>query len=119
MRWLAGVHLIEQIANQLERGRLQEAEVTFAILERMALVAKREGFELIVAGITDDAVTQALMMRGGMRFRTVDIAHDWSDPRYNLMPLDLHPNARGHAQYAEALARYLKEGDARRGPVLD
>ena len=109
MRRLAVAHLVERGWNRLEQRRLRGADVSFAILERFAERARREGITLVVAGITRDEPTQALLERCRAHgVRTVDIAVDLDLPGMRNLPWDPHPSARAHQLYAERLGGYLE-----------
>jgi hypothetical protein len=120
MRRLALSHLVERAWNRLEQRRLRGADVSFAILERFAGRAGREGIALVVAGFTRDEPTRALLERCAARgIRTVDVAVDLDLPGMRNLPWDPHPSARAHRLYAERLGGYLeREGlaGARRSP---
>ena len=109
MRLSAIVHLVERGLNRLERVWLGEHDVTFAILERMAEIARSEHFDIVVAGLGPDRATTAMLDRCRVRDWTViDISHDWTDPKLTNKPWDDHPNAAGQRLYAAALERGLR-----------
>jgi len=112
MRQLALAHLLERAWNRGEQRRLRGAEVTFAILERFAERARREGVAFVVAGITGDATTRALLERcRAAGWRAVDASVDLEQPGMRNLPWDPHPTARAHRIYANRLGAYLaREG---------
>ena len=109
MRLFAILHLLERGLNRLERVWLDERDVTFAILERMAEIARSEHFDIVLAGLGPDRATRTMLDRCRARDWTViDISHDWTDPKLTNKPWDDHPNAAGQRLYATALERGLR-----------
>jgi hypothetical protein len=109
MRLFAIVHLVERVLNRLERVWLDEDDVTFVILERMAEIARREQFDIVLAGLGPDRATRAMLDRCRARDWTViDISHDWADPNLKNEPWDDHPNAAGQRLYAADVERGLR-----------
>ena len=112
MRHLAVSHLVERAWNRIEQRRLRGADVTFAILERFAEGSRRAGIAFVVAGITRDEATRAMLERcRAAGWRAVDVSVDLEQPGMRNLPWDPHPSARAQRIYANRLGGYLaREG---------
>ncbi|MFT4571266.1 MAG: hypothetical protein ACI8TX_001717 [Hyphomicrobiaceae bacterium] len=86
-RALVLANFIENAWNRFERILLREREVTLAILERIEGIAVEANFDVLIATLTQDSSTEALL--GVCRERgwsAVDISHDYFDPKLNTCP---------------------------------
>ena len=112
MRRFAVSHLVERAWNRIEQRRLRGADVTFAILERFAERSRRAGIAFVVAGITRDEATHAMLERcRAAGWRAVDVSLDLEQPGMRNLPWDPHPSARAQRIYANRLGGYLaREG---------
>ncbi|MCP5348437.1 MAG: SGNH/GDSL hydrolase family protein [Gammaproteobacteria bacterium] len=104
----AVLNLLDDAYNSLERMLLRERDVTAALFERMAALAKRYGFELFVAGLSPDKATVEMLQRVELLgISTIDMAMPFWEPEFNNMPWDSHPNTAGQEIYAQKLEREL------------
>lgn len=108
MRYSALVHLLETRFDEAEVGWKQSHEVSKILIKAIRALCLEHGIRLIVAGIQDDALTREMLaFCAGEGIENVDLSFDQNDSSYTLKPFDPHPNARGHAHFAERLSAYF------------
>jgi len=109
MRYSAFIHFIEIKYNQLEERFLRSHAVSEALVKDMARLAKQHDVKLVVAGISPDPSTIAMLhfaQENGIP--SVDIAVDPSVKEHTNAPYDPHPSALANMKYADKLEAYLK-----------
>jgi len=109
-RYSVFVHALERLYNRIEESIHDSHAVSEALILALAERCRAAGIQLIVAGIYDDALTDAMLaFCRAHDILTVDIAVDLSRPEYNNLPYDSHPSALAHAHYAATLHAFLSE----------
>jgi hypothetical protein len=109
MRYSAFVHALEESYDGYEERHAHSHEVTKAIVREISELCRRNGIELVVAGLTSDSITSDMLLycqREGIR--TTSIWVDLSIKENNNLPYDSHPSALAHKQYAEKLESFLR-----------
>ena len=108
MEHLALAHVLELAYNKLEYHIYRSHAVSEAIVADMAELARVRGIQFIVAGISAEPGTDAMLSfarRQGIP--AVDIAVDLSIEGNSNRPHDAHPSALANRKYAERLAAFL------------
>lgn len=104
------INLFDDAINRIERIWLKESVVTLALFERMAELTRDQGIQLVVAGLSTDGGTQSMLSQlQDLGINTIDIGHEFWEPRYNNLPWDSHPNPMAQTMYADKLERGLLE----------
>lgn len=110
MRHSALVHLLETRFDEYEVGWKKSHEVSRILIKAVHALCLEHGVRLVVAGIHgDDGTREMLAFCAAEGIENVDLSFDPNDGAYTLQPFDPHPNARGHAHFAERLSAYLSE----------
>jgi hypothetical protein len=108
MRYSAALHLAENQFNQSEVKWKKSHEVSKLLIRAIHTLCVEHGIQLVVAGIQNDPSTREMLSscaRTGID--SVDLSFEPNDQSYTLQPFDPHPNARGHAYFAEKLSAYI------------
>jgi len=101
--------LEEQLERRDERS-LRSHEVTLALIDRMAELARSRGVPLVVAGIEHDESTADLVRHAeSIGVVAADISVDLSVPGNSNLPYDPHPGPRAHREYALRLTACLRD----------
>ncbi|HKS29308.1 MAG TPA: hypothetical protein VJS44_15875 [Pyrinomonadaceae bacterium] len=109
MRRSALMHALEEVYDRYEERNARSHEVTRAIFKEIIELCRRRGIELVVAYVTHDAVTDALMEYCKSEgVKTADLFVDTTVKENNNLPFDSHPSALAHRQYARKLEEYLR-----------
>lgn len=109
IQYSAAVNLLDDAINRLERILLREREVTLALFREFDKLADEQGFDLVVAGLSPDRDTQAMLRRLDEEgVTTINAPLEFWDPRFNNLPWDSHPNAAGQRKYAVQISSQLK-----------
>ncbi len=113
MRRLALANWLEERYNSLEETRLRSHEASRRLLIKFAETCESRGIRFLVAGVTPDQVTAALLAslrRHGIQ--TLDISVDLSLSKYSNLPYDIHPSALANWEFQRklepALSRWLR-----------
>jgi hypothetical protein len=102
------LHLLDELYNRVELRLNGSAGVTFALIDAFDSTARQSGARLVLAGITDDPATTAMLRRCHEHgIETVDISVNLSLHEYTNYPFDRHPSPRAHGRYAERLGSIL------------
>ena len=100
-------NLIDDAANALEERALQSREVSRRVVTTFAEEARRHGARFVLAGLTDDPTTAAMLAFAAEQgLPAVDVSVDLRQPGF-VMPYYPHPSGRANARYAAALADFL------------
>lgn len=108
MQYSALIHLLETRYNEYEVRWKKSHEVSKILISSIHKLCLEHHIRCIVAGIQNDAATRDMLTfcaQAGIE--NVDLSFDANDPSYTLLPFDPHPNARGHAHFAEKLWAYF------------
>ncbi len=109
MRYSAFVHVIEKLYNNLEDNFYRSHEVTKAIVKEFSRLAERNGVKLVVANITSNSATAAMLdFARGERILTADMWVDLDIEGNRNLPHDSHPSAVANRQYALKLMEFLR-----------
>ena len=104
----AFLNLLDDFVNTIDLHRNGGYELTSAILDTFSMTARRAGSIPIIAFMMDDPVSRRLFNHCRERgIRSADISVDLSNPENSLLPLDPHPSARAHQEYAEKIYAFL------------
>jgi hypothetical protein len=106
MRYLALAHFVEMKYNQFEQNRLQSYAVSEALINEMAVLAKKHGVKFMVANISGGNAMLEFAEKNGIA--NIDISVDISLPENNNRPHDSHPSATANQKYADRLSKFLR-----------
>jgi hypothetical protein len=106
MTYSALAHFIEIKYNEREFRWHRSHQVSEALVEEMAKLAKQHDVKFVVANIYDGKSMQEFADRNGIA--NLDISVDLSVPENTNRPHDNHPSAIANRQYADSLERYLR-----------
>lgn len=109
MRSSALMHLLDNFRNYAEDHWLQSHAVSQRLIQEIADTSRSAGAGFLLAGITEDPMTQDMLARfSAQNLPVVDISVDLSDPALSFLPLDPHPNAAAHSRYAQSVAAAIR-----------
>ncbi len=107
MRYSALTHLIEKAYNRIEERFYHSHEVSKAIIKGFSELCKKNGINLIIAGIDSNPITYDMLeYTRGEGILTIDISVANQPENLNL-PYDNHPNAIANKKYAQKLKAFL------------
>lgn len=107
MKYSALAHFVEMTYNQFEQDRLNSHLVSEALINEMAVLAKKHGVKFIVANISGGNTMLEFAEKNGIA--NVDITVDTSLPENNNRPHDSHPSAIANQKYADKLGAFLRK----------
>jgi hypothetical protein len=109
IRVSALAHYIELKIEEFEVRRLRSHAVTETLLLEIASLARANGVPLVIAGISEDPPTKNVLRfaeENGIPW--VDMSTDLSAPGFRNLPIDTHPSALAHREFARKLTGYLE-----------
>lgn len=110
IQYSAFMNLLDDFVNKIDLKRRSGIELTAAILDSFSISARRAGTVPVIAFMMDDPISRKLFMHcGEYGIRSIDISVDLGSPENTLLPLDPHPSAHAHRQYADKLYEFLIE----------
>lgn len=104
----ATIHLMQVSYFAIQRKLLNERKVTQLLLKKIQALIESNHSTLIVCGIDENRKTKETIkwcLKNDII--AVDIGLDLLNPKYNLMPNDIHPNSLANTLYANKLHTYL------------
>lgn len=112
MRTFALVHAVEKYFIQRETTSLRSHEVSESVIRQFAEACEKRGIAWVLAGMDQEPLTKETVlfaMRNG--WNGLDMSVDLRQAENNNKPIDAHPSAFAHAQYARSLSDYLFTND--------
>ena len=100
------VHFMETAYDKLEVRWLHSHAVSEALIVEMAELAKQHDVGFVVANVTRPPLEKSTALNG---IRIVDISVDLERPENTNLPVDPHPSAFAHSEYAQKLASVVSE----------
>jgi len=106
MKYSALAHFIEKKYNQFESKWHQKDEVSKALVNEMAMLARKHDVKFIVANIKDGQAMLDFAEKN--KILNIDISVDYALSENNNLPYDHHPSAIAHKKYADKLEGFLR-----------
>ncbi len=100
--------ILEVLLDHIYDGFYPKQRVSKQIILAFAELCRQQQIPFLLVGMTSDEPTQILIDQiKQTNLATLDMDLDLTDPRYNLLPHDSHPNPQAHQQYAQKLLAEL------------
>ena len=87
-------------------------QISRALIKRVYNICKKEGINMIVAGIKDNRtkkMERMLQFCKKHNIPNVDMSVDLTKKEHTFLPIDGHPTALANKKFAEKLSRFLEE----------
>lgn len=100
----ASVNFWQTFSDNIHQYDLAPRNTTVSLIQAMNAFCSERNIPFLVTGLTQSKETRSLLQTlDSLGISTQDISVDLSDPTYNHLPYDSHPNARAHREYAEGI----------------
>lgn len=109
-KWSALMNFWDEFLCRKDEGSLNSRETTKHIIHLLQKECIRNNIKLRVVGISNDERTQTMLSELNAQFgiQVRDISVDLGEPGMSLEPVDPHPSALAHQEFARALLQMLK-----------